>query len=105
MERKVEIRTRALREKQAQLVQSAKMASLGKLSAGMSHELNNPAASVQRGAEQLRAAFSQLQAANLKIGTFSFSAAQLERLEALDEAADQRAKQPVNLDELSRIDR
>ena len=105
LEQKVEIRTRALREKQAQLVQSAKMASLGKLSAGMSHELNNPAASVQRGAEQVRAAFSQLQAANLKIGTFSFSAAQLERLEALDEAANQRAKQPVNLDALSRIDR
>jgi C4-dicarboxylate-specific signal transduction histidine kinase len=33
---------RELREKQAQLVQSAKMASIGELTTGVAHELNNP---------------------------------------------------------------
>ncbi|WP_447978383.1 ATP-binding protein [Candidatus Nitrospira bockiana] len=35
-------RQRELREKQAQLVQSAKLASIGELTTGLAHELNNP---------------------------------------------------------------
>ena len=37
-----EQRERLLREKQTQLVQSAKLASIGQLTTGMAHELNNP---------------------------------------------------------------
>jgi len=39
-----------LQEMQDQLILQEKMASLGKLSAGMAHELNNPASAAQRGA-------------------------------------------------------
>ena len=38
---------------QARLVESARMATLGELSAGIAHELNNPVAAVSRSAEQL----------------------------------------------------
>ena len=42
LEQKVEERTRELRETQSQLVQREKMASLGELTAGIAHEIQNP---------------------------------------------------------------
>lgn len=42
LEDRVEERTKALQETQAQLVQSEKLASLGKLAASIAHEINNP---------------------------------------------------------------
>lgn len=42
LEQRVEERTRELQEAQAQLVQTERLASLGKLSASIAHEINNP---------------------------------------------------------------
>jgi len=42
LEKKVEERTKKLREMQEHLIQSEKLASLGKLAAGIAHEINNP---------------------------------------------------------------
>jgi len=42
LEKKVEERTRELRDIQFHLIQSEKLASIGKLAAGIAHEINNP---------------------------------------------------------------
>src|SRR3990172_7209303 len=48
-----------LRQNEAMLRQSEKMAGLGTLAAGLAHELNNPAAAARRSAEQLGETLSQ----------------------------------------------
>lgn len=66
LDKKVKERTRQLsealkelKEAQSQLVQSAKMASIGSLAAGLAHEINNPAVTFKRGIDQLLAALAR----------------------------------------------
>ncbi len=94
-----------LHEAQNQLIIQEKMASLGKLSAGMAHELNNPASAAQRGAAQLRSSFSQLQRINLRLAEQELDRTQLEALQGLDRRAREGARRPSELSALARSDR
>jgi signal transduction histidine kinase len=92
-------------QQEVMLRQSEKLATLGRLSAGMAHELNNPAAAAQRAAGQLRVAVERLQAAQRKLGEHNLSGPQLKTLVELDRLAQERAAHPARLDSLARNDR
>ena len=94
-----------LNEMNNQLIIQEKMASLGRLSAGMAHELNNPAAAAQRGAAQLQATFSKWQGVQLRMGNLNLDEKQIEKVMELNEIAKERAQKPADLNALTRSDR
>jgi signal transduction histidine kinase len=64
--------------------QRDRLAALGKLSAGLAHELNNPASAAKRAASQLRASLKQVKEASQELGTRGLSAAQKGEIEKLE---------------------
>lgn len=62
LERKVQERTRELRDKQAQLVQSEKMAALGSLVAGVAHEINTPLGALHSNTDVFIRTFGKIRA-------------------------------------------
>jgi signal transduction histidine kinase len=76
-------------EVDSQLQQQEKLAALGRMAAGLAHELNNPAAAVRRAAAQLDEAVGEVQVASLRLNAHPLEPAQLALLERLQ--ADSRA--------------
>lgn len=64
--------------------QRDRLASLGKLSAGLAHELNNPASAAKRATSQLRDILKKIRDASLDLGTRDLTAAQKSEIEKLE---------------------
>jgi len=83
--------------------QRDRLASLGKLSAGLAHELNNPAAAAKRAASQLRDILKKIRDASLELGRRDLTSAQkaeIEKLEALFTKKDVVPPDPLTISDL-----
>ncbi len=101
----LEIVVRRLKDNFVSLRQSEKLMQLGTLTAGIAHELNNPAAAIQRGAEQLQTAMAQLEDAYFKIDRLGLAPQQADRLRQLADEIPQRRASSPRLDTLALSDR
>ncbi|MBF0453105.1 MAG: response regulator [Candidatus Magnetomorum sp.] len=54
LEHKIQVRTNALREKDIQLIEMDRIAGIGSLASGMSHEINNPLGSVRSSLDMIK---------------------------------------------------
>ncbi|MBV8072460.1 MAG: histidine kinase, partial [Acidobacteriaceae bacterium] len=82
-----------------------KLVALGRLSAGLAHELNNPAAAAQRAASALGEAMDAFRTANLRLGKLDLSSETRQFLADFEyKWAKQAGAQPV-LDTLERSER
>jgi len=74
--------------------QRDRLASLGKLSAGLAHELNNPASAAKRAASQLRDLLRKIRDASHELGSRDLTAAQKAEIEKLETAFVQSNEVP-----------
>jgi signal transduction histidine kinase len=74
--------------------QRDRLASLGKLSAGLAHELNNPASAAKRATSQLRTILKKIKEASHELGRRDLTAAQKAEIEKLEASFTQPSQPP-----------
>jgi signal transduction histidine kinase len=94
-----------LTQNESLLHQQEKMAALGTMSAGLAHELNNPAAAAQRSASQLRDSQSRWLILTHQIESAAIQQGQTEWLDDFIQETTRRFGSTTKMDALERIDR
>ncbi len=94
VKRLVGVMTDRVREATRMEQQRDRLASLGKLSAGLAHELNNPAAAAKRASAQLRETLHRIKEASLQLGRRELTPTQKAEIEKLESSFTQSESPP-----------
>jgi signal transduction histidine kinase len=94
VQRLVGLMSDRIRETTRREQQRDRLASLGKLSAGLAHELNNPASAAKRATSQLRDVLKKIRDASHELGSRDLSPAQKAEIEKLETAFVQSNEVP-----------
>jgi signal transduction histidine kinase len=84
--------------------QRNRLASMGKLSAGLAHELNNPASAAKRAAAQLREVLKKIKDASHELGRRELTPAQKSEIEKLEASFIQHGEVPLDPLQLSDLE-
>ena len=93
-QRLVALMSDRIRETTRREQQRDRLASLGKLSAGLAHELNNPASAAKRAASQLRDLLKRVKEASHELGRRDLTPAQKAEIEKLEASFVQSGEVP-----------
>jgi signal transduction histidine kinase len=105
VQRLVGIMSDRVRESTTLDQQQDKLMALGKLSAGLAHELNNPAAGATRAANDLIETLKQLRVADMRLCAHDLTGAQQAAIDAFETAALDRTAAAEQLNSLDQSDR
>src|SRR5687767_5616091 len=105
VQRLVGIMSDRVRESTTLDQQQDKLMALGKLSAGLAHELNNPAAGATRAANDLIETLKELRAADMRLCAHDLTDKQQESIDAFESKAIDHTETAVQLNSLEQSDR